>query len=178
VTSPHDRVDLGAVAARAAANVESASDEVNAVVEIGELPPVHGDDGLLIVVFQNLIANAVKFRRPDRAPHVTIGAERADGEWQVSVTDNGIGVEPEYGDRIFVIFQRLHTRTAYEGTGIGLAMCRKIIEYHGGRIWLGTPPEDGGSRFCFTLPAVDDEEEELHEHPGAGPVDRSAAGGG
>ncbi len=178
VTSPHDRVDLAAVAARAAANVEAASDAVNAVVEIGELPPVHGDDGLLTVVFQNLIANAVKFRRPDRAPRVTIGAERTDGEWQVSVADNGIGVEAEYADRIFVIFQRLHTRTAYEGTGIGLAMCRKIIEYHGGRIWLGTPPPDGGSQFCFTLPAVEDEEEELHDRAGAGTAHRSAAGGG
>jgi light-regulated signal transduction histidine kinase (bacteriophytochrome) len=151
---------------------------VDAVVEIGELPAVNGDDGLLTVVFQNLIANAVKFRRPDRAPRVTIAAERTDGEWQVTVTDNGIGVEPEYADRIFVIFQRLHTRTAYEGTGIGLAMCRKIIEYHGGRIWLGPAPPDGGSRFCFTLPAMEDEEEELHERSGAGPIDRSAAGGG
>jgi signal transduction histidine kinase len=178
VTTVQERVALGEIAARAAANVESASDEASAVVEIGALPSVNGDGGLLTVVFQNLIANAIKFRRPDRRPHVVVDAERTDGEWRIEVTDNGIGVEPEYADRIFIIFQRLHTRTAYEGTGIGLAMCRKIIEYHGGRIWLGPPPDDGGSRFCFTLPAADEEEDATHERAGARGVDRGPAGGG
>ena len=178
LTDPHERVDLGALAARAVANVEPAADEAGAVVEVGDLPSVQGDAVLLTVVFQNLIANAIKFRHPDRAPRVSIDAARANGEWQLTVVDNGIGVEPEYGERIFVIFQRLHTRTAYEGTGIGLAMCRKIIEYHGGRIWLGTPPPDGGSRFCFTLPAADEQEEDAHERAGARGIDRGPAGGG
>ena len=178
VPAARERVELDEIAARAAANVESASDEASASLEIGELPAVNGDATLLTVVFQNLIANAIKFRRPDRAPHVAVDAERTNGEWRFEVTDNGIGIEPEYAERIFVIFQRLHTRTAYEGTGIGLAMCRKIIEYHGGRIWLGPPPDDGGSRFCFTLPATDQEEEDAHERAGARGVDRGPAGGG
>jgi signal transduction histidine kinase len=158
VTNPHGRVDTGALVAQAAANLSTLVDAADAVVEAGTLPEVDGDAALLSVVFQNLIANAVKFRAPDRAPRVRIEADQVDGDWRFAVTDNGIGVEPEYAERIFVIFQRLHTRTAYEGTGIGLAMCRKIIEYHGGRIWLGDAPADGGSRFYFTLPAVDEEE--------------------
>jgi signal transduction histidine kinase len=158
VTNPHGRVDTAALVAQATSNLSTLVADTGAVVEAGGLPDVDGDRALLAVVFQNLIANAVKFRAPDRAPHVRIDAGQVDGEWRFSVTDNGIGVEPEYAERIFVIFQRLHTRTAYEGTGIGLAMCRKIIEYHGGRIWLGEPPADGGSRFCFTLPAADEEE--------------------
>jgi light-regulated signal transduction histidine kinase (bacteriophytochrome) len=115
---------------------------------------VHGDAGLLRVVFQNLIANAIKFRA-DAAPRVELGVERQGEWWRFSCTDNGIGVDPEYAERIFVLFQRLHPRTQYEGTGIGLAMCRKIVEYHGGRMWLDTEPpgEGGGSTFFFTLRA-------------------------
>jgi signal transduction histidine kinase len=86
---------------------------------------------------------------------VRIDAERADGAWRFTVADNGIGIDPEYAERIFVIFQRLHPRSSFEGTGIGLAMCRKIVEYHGGRMWLDTAHEGPGARFCFTLPADD-----------------------
>ena len=121
-------------------------------VEVGELPVVRGEPRLLELVFANLLSNAFKFRSDD-PPLVRIHADRGDGEWCFTVADNGIGIEPEYADRIFVIFQRLHTRSAYQGTGIGLAMCRKIIEYHGGRIWLDTEAA-AGTTFQFTLPEV------------------------
>jgi signal transduction histidine kinase len=157
ITNPHDRVDTGALVEQATANLATLVDDAAAVVEADDLPDVQGDATLLRVVFQNLIANAIKFRAPDRRPRVRVAADRDDGEYRFTVTDNGIGIEEEYAERIFVIFQRLHTRTAYEGTGIGLAMCRKIVEYHGGRIWLGPAPDGGGSMFCFTLPATREE---------------------
>jgi light-regulated signal transduction histidine kinase (bacteriophytochrome) len=122
------------------------------------LPAVTGDAGLLTAVFQNLLSNAIKFRGED-PPRVTIAAEREGSFWRFTVTDFGIGVEDEYAERIFVIFQRLHTREAFEGTGIGLAMCRKIIEYHGGRIWLAPAAPGRGAQFTFTLPAGDPEED-------------------
>ena len=112
-------------------------------------------------VFQNLLGNALKFRGED-APRISVAAQR-DGEfWEFSVTDNGIGVTPEYADRIFVIFQRLHDRQAYPGTGIGLALCRKIIEYHGGRMWLDTG-HSPGARFCFTLPIPPESEDDADD---------------
>ncbi|MEV0617369.1 ATP-binding protein [Nonomuraea sp. NPDC050404] len=117
-----------------------------------ELPAVVGDPTMVRLLWQNLISNAIKFRDPDRAPLIRIGCE-PDGEdgWEFSVADNGIGVEPEFADKIFVIFQRLHSRETYSGTGIGLAMCKKIVEAHGGRIWLDTD-YTGGARIRFTLP--------------------------
>jgi signal transduction histidine kinase len=128
-----------------------------ASVEAGPLPVVRAETSLLTTVFQNLLGNALKFHG-DVPPHVRVAAER-DGEfWRFSVTDNGIGIDPEYAERIFVIFQRLHDRQTYPGTGIGLALCRKIVEYHGGRMWLdaGHSP---GTRFCFALPAPDEEKD-------------------
>ena len=105
-------------------------------------------------MFQNLLANAIKFRA-EAAPRVTLAAERAGELWRFRCADNGIGIDPEYAERIFVLFQRLHPRTQYEGTGIGLAMCRKIVEYHGGRMWLDADHagDAAGSTFYFTLPA-------------------------
>ena len=120
-------------------------------LQAAPLPVVRAQLTLLSVVFQNLLGNALKFRGAAAAAG-DVTAER-DGEfWLFSVADNGIGIEPQYADRIFVIFQRLHDKAAYPGTGIGLAMCRKIIEYFGGRIWLDTEVAHG-TRFCFTLPA-------------------------
>jgi signal transduction histidine kinase len=145
-----------AALAAAKANLSAQADQAGAVIEAGPLPVVRAQLTLLSVVFQNLIGNALKFRG-DAPPRVVVTAER-DGEfWTFAVADNGIGIEPQYADRIFLIFQRLHDRAAYPGTGIGLAMCRKIVEYFGGRIWLDTRVTDG-TRICFTLPALPDDE--------------------
>ncbi|MFC4588448.1 sensor histidine kinase [Sphaerisporangium corydalis] len=147
---------LRQAADKAITNLGSAIEEADARVELPEdLPVVMGDPTLLVMLWQNLLGNAVKFRHPDRAPLIHVGCRRAeDGDmWCLSVTDNGIGILPEFSDKIFVIFQRLHTREAYTGTGIGLALCKKIVEHHGGRIWLD-PGHTGGTRFHFTLPAL------------------------
>jgi signal transduction histidine kinase len=141
--------------AQAQANLATALRRARAEVEAGELPTVLAEPTLLTAVFQNLLSNAIKFRG-ERAPRVTVTAERDGDFWLFSVADNGIGISSEYADRIFVIFQRLHDKSTYPGTGIGLAMTRKIIEYHGGRIWLDTAAA-GGARFCFTLPVIPEE---------------------
>ena len=109
-----------------------------------------GDLTLLVALFQNLIGNAVKFNTsPHPTAHVT--AQRDGEQWQLAITDNGIGIEPRFAERIFVIFQRLHGRDSYTGTGIGLALCKKIAEFHGGRIWLDTE-YSSGTRICWTVP--------------------------
>ena len=127
--------------------------EAGAVVTKDELPTVMGDETQLSQLFQNLIDNAIKFRRAEETPKVHISAQRKGNDWEFSVQDNGIGIDPQYFDRIFIIFQRLHAREAYEGTGIGLAVCMRIVERHGGRIWVESEP-GRGSIFHFTLPAV------------------------
>ncbi|QUQ62824.1 sensor histidine kinase [Kutzneria sp. CA-103260] len=148
-------VDCGALVAQATANLATIVEETGAEITAGPLPSVRGEPALLTAVFQNLIGNAVKFHG-DEPPRVALSAER-DGElWTFTCADNGIGIEPEYSERVFVIFQRLHPKDAYPGTGIGLAMCRKIIEYHGGRIWLDTDA-GRGTTFRFTLPVVEEE---------------------
>jgi light-regulated signal transduction histidine kinase (bacteriophytochrome) len=125
-------------------------EEARAQVTADPLPVVHGDPTLLTQVFQNLVGNAVKFRG-ETPPRVHIGVQRDDEFWQFTCVDNGIGIAPEYAEKIFVIFQRLHPREDYGGTGIGLALVKKIVEFHGGRIWLApTPPS--GTTLCFTLP--------------------------
>jgi signal transduction histidine kinase len=151
-------VDCGEVAAQSVANLGTVIEETGAVIELEPLPSVRGEPALLAAVFQNLLGNAVKFHG-DEPPRVTLSAVRDNDFWTFTCADNGIGIEPEYSDRVFVIFQRLHPKDAYPGTGIGLAMCRKIIEYHGGRIWLDTEA-DRGTTFRFTLPAVDEELEQ------------------
>jgi chemotaxis family two-component system sensor kinase Cph1 len=147
-------VELGRVLERALANLETAVEESGAEVSTDPLPTVTGDPVQLGQLFQNLVGNGVKFRG-EAAPRVHVSAERAGGEWRLSVRDNGIGIEPEYVERIFVIFQRLHGRAEYPGTGIGLAICKKIVERHGGRIWVESVPGEG-STFYFTLPAMDE----------------------
>ena len=144
-------VDLGDALDGALANLDERITDAGGEVEVvGELPRVRGDAALLTGVFQNLIGNAVKFRG-DEPPRVTVTTTHEGDEWRIEVADNGIGIDAEYAERIFVIFQRLHAKDDYPGTGIGLAMTRKIIEYHGGRIWL-EPGNGPGARFAFTLP--------------------------
>jgi signal transduction histidine kinase len=148
----HERFDLSELAAEARSSLSRAIDEAGATLVVAELPVVRGDRTLL--VFANLIANSIKFRGPE-PPVIRIDAHRADGYWELSCTDNGIGIDPEYAERIFVIFQRLHGKESYPGTGIGLAMSRKIIEHHGGHIWLDTDYRNG-SRIRFTLPTSEE----------------------
>ena len=146
-------VSCDAVLEQALGNLADTIERTGATVEADPLPTVSAEVPLLTAVFQNLISNALKFRGDD-PPKVRVTARRDGDFWEFAISDNGIGIDPEYADRIFVIFQRLHNKADYPGTGIGLAMCRKIIEYHGGTIWLDTSVESG-SRFCFTLPVID-----------------------
>jgi signal transduction histidine kinase len=143
-------VSSDAALTQARANLAEQIEETGATIETGHLPLVLGELPLLIAVFQNLLSNALKFSG-GKPPRVVITVRRDEPFWLFSFSDNGIGIEPQYAERIFVIFQRLHERTAYAGTGIGLSMTRKIIDYFGGRIWLDTT-FTGGTRFYFTLP--------------------------
>ena len=145
-------VELGAALAGAADALAEPIERTGARIEAGPLPTVLGDESLLRSLFQNLLANSLRFHDAE-PPLVRVSARQEDGRWEVAVSDNGIGIEPEYAERVFLIFQRLHGRDSYEGSGIGLALCRKIVEYHGGQIWLDTGYE-GGSSFHFTLPAT------------------------
>ena len=151
-------VDCNRVVEVVLSNLQIAITEARATVTVTTpLPTIPGDDTQLTQLFQNLVGNALKFRRADALPRVTLGAERQNGEWVFRVQDNGIGIEPQYYERIFVIFQRLHTREQYAGTGIGLALCKKIIERHHGRIWVESVPGQG-STFYFAVPTAGDTE--------------------
>ncbi|MFF3750915.1 CHASE3 domain-containing protein [Streptomyces sp. NPDC002018] len=152
-------VALDTVLDRAVANLGLVIEEAGVtVVREGPLPEVTGDPTTLTMLWQNLVGNAVKFRRPGVPCRITVGCAREGDEWLLSVLDNGIGVAPEFAEKVFVIFQRLHGRDEYEGTGIGLALSRKIVEFHGGRIRLEPGPESG-TRILFTLPVVAGEAE-------------------
>jgi signal transduction histidine kinase len=152
IQDEHAVVNLGESLSDALAGLSTLIEESGATINAGELPSVRGEPALLSLVFQNLVGNALKFRG-ERRPVVSIRANRDGENWRVSVADNGIGIDPQYAERIFVIFQRLHSKERYEGTGIGLAMCRKIVEYHGGRIWLDREVQEG-TTLHFTLPAA------------------------
>jgi signal transduction histidine kinase len=159
LNAEHDDVDLGATLTAAIANLSIAIEEADAdvVLPSSPLPHVQGDPTLLTMLWQNLIGNAVKFRRDGQAPRIEIdfeaGSDERAGQWVFSVSDNGIGIGPEFVDKVFVIFQRLHARDEYSGTGIGLALCKKIVEYHGGTILIDTTYA-AGTRFYFTLPTL------------------------
>ena len=156
--APTDSADLLRLAEK---NLEVAIAEAGATIVHGELPMVLADGGQLLRVFQNLLGNAVKFRG-EAAPVVRVGAERTGDRWQVSVSDNGIGIDPQFTERIFRPFRRLHTTAQYPGTGIGLAICRKIVERHGGTLAV-ISAEGEGATFTFSvaaLPAAGDTPEE------------------
>ena len=147
------RVDLNDTLDLALENLSQGLLETGALITRDLLPTITGEPIQLAQVFQNLVANANKFHRADVKPHIHVSAARQGIDWVVSVKDNGIGIEPEFFDRIFVIFQRLHTRTEFPGTGIGLSICKKVVERHGGRIWIESEP-GAGTSFCFSLPAI------------------------
>lgn len=133
-------------------NLSSAIQESGAVLKVENLPPVGADRLQLSQLLQNLIGNAIKFCK-EHAPQISVNAEPAGDFWQFSVSDNGIGIAPEHAEGIFAVFQRLHTRAEYPGNGIGLSICKKIVEYYGGRIWVESTPGQGCT-FKFTLPAA------------------------
>jgi len=146
-------VSLDEVVDGVIANLSPAMGECGARVERPEpLPAIPAVRGEMVQLLQNLIGNAVKYRDPSRPLVVRVSARQERGQWVVSVADNAIGIAPDYSERIFRIFQRLHTRDRFEGTGIGLAICKRIVERHGGRIWVDSVPGEG-SAFSFTLPA-------------------------
>ena len=146
-------VDLEQSFAAAADSLSLALSEAEAELTHDPLPEVYGDPTQLSMLMQNLIGNAVKFRASDRPPRIHLSAVLEDDMWNFAITDNGIGISPEYVERVFIIFQRLHTKEAYPGTGIGLALCKKIVEFHGGEIAVD-PEHSPGTRITFTLPAT------------------------
>ncbi len=147
-----EMIDSDAILDKALKNLKAALDRNDAVIEREPLPKVCADEVQVLQLFQNLIGNAVKFRAEDPL-RITVTAEDQGSAWCFTVADNGIGIEPKFAERIFLVFQRLHTRETIEGSGIGLSICKKIVERHGGRIWV-EPAEGRGSRFCFTLPKL------------------------
>lgn len=149
-SQPFEPTPMGAVLSYAMDNLLSAIKESRAVITHDRLPTVRGDAKQLAQVFQNLLSNAIKFHG-DQPPRIHISAQRREQEWLFSVRDQGIGIDPQFAGRIFVIFQRLHTRTEYPGTGIGLAICKKIIERHGGRMWVESELGKGAT-FWFSIP--------------------------
>jgi PAS domain S-box-containing protein len=144
-------VDTAQTVRSVCAAMRSVLDDGGVVIEVGDLPVVKGDPVQLAQLFQNLVANSVKFAQPGTEPRIRIDARRLGTDWEFSVADNGIGIEPEYRERVFKMFQRLHGRDAYDGTGIGLAICLRIVQAHGGSIWIDSG-DDGGTVCRFTLP--------------------------
>jgi chemotaxis family two-component system sensor kinase Cph1 len=165
--------DCEALLAQVLAGLKTAVAESGATVTHDPLPVVPGDPAQIEQVFSNLLSNALKFRGA-AAPRVHVGAVRRGDDWEFSVHDNGIGVDPAYAGQIFEMFERLHSQEQYPGTGMGLAICRKVVENHHGRIWLDTG-SGAGARFVFTLPGAGGGRGTARGRAGA---DRDPAGGG
>jgi len=157
--SEHAPTDCARVLEQVRANLAVTVADAGATITAGPLPILLADGGQIAQLFQNLISNAIKFHGTE-PPHIRISATRRDREWVFAVRDNGIGIDPQYVERIFVIFQRLHTRAEYPGTGIGLAICKRIVARYSGQIWLDSTPGQG-TTFFFTLPLM----EEGHNEP-------------
>jgi len=151
VTTNFTEIDLGQLVEGVVDHHRAAVKAVGGQISWSDLPVVHGEEPLLTALVENLVGNSIKFQRAGVPPQITVSG-RQDGEfWEITCADNGIGIEPEFADKVFVIFQRLHGKEAYPGTGIGLAVAKKIVEYHGGRIWVDST--DGpGTTIRFTLP--------------------------
>ncbi len=147
---PFETIDCEIILDKALANLQILLTESGAQVTHDPLPTLSADSMQLVQLFQNLIDNACKFR-DDATPQIHVSARLETGQWLFSVSDNGIGIDPEYAERIFIIFQRLHGREAFPGTGLGLAICKKIVERHGGKIWVESGNRKG-TTFCFTIP--------------------------
>jgi light-regulated signal transduction histidine kinase (bacteriophytochrome) len=143
-------IDCNQVVEEVLTDLTMSIQESQAVIKIDQLPVVSGYATEMKQLFQNLLSNSLKFRKTGEPPVISISVVPKEEHWQFNVTDNGIGIEEKYWERIFIIFQRLHTKTEYEGTGIGLAHCKKITELHNGKIWVDSRPDEG-STFYFTI---------------------------
>jgi PAS domain S-box-containing protein len=170
---------LAALVEEASTALTAAIRETGAVIEVEPLPTAMADPRQIARVFQNLLSNAIKYRQPDAPPRIRVGAKRLSdaagpsGFWRVTVSDNGLGIAPDHADQVFLIFQRLHGQGTYDGTGIGLAIARRIVERHGGRIWIDTARGEGqGTAVHFTLPTV---AEDLAREPSSGGDDAAAS---
>jgi len=148
---PKEKTDLNEILKLVRNNLRGSIEDTDAEIISPELPVINANHLQMTQLFQNLISNAIKFRKTDEKPVVKISFQKTNDEWLFSVNDNGIGIEKEFSDRIFVIFQRLHNFAEYPGTGIGLAICKKILEKIGGHIWVESEPGKG-STFNFTIP--------------------------
>ena len=149
LTAPLKPTDLNLALDSTLRNLKNTIDESHTVITCDDLPTVPADEVHIVRLFQNLIANAIKFRG-DEPPRIHVSADGNEKEWTIKVSDNGIGIDPKYYNKLFILFRRLHSRNEYPGTGIGLAICKKIVERHGGRIWVESEPGKG-STFCFTI---------------------------
>ena len=141
---------MNTVFSNAVANLSASIAESGAAVTKDDLPAVSGDEMQLVQLLQNLIGNGIKYRKQNVPPAVHVSAKRNGPDWVFSVRDNGIGIEPQYFERVFQIFQRLHSRSEYPGTGIGLSICKRIVDRHRGRIWIESVPGEG-TTFFFTI---------------------------
>ncbi|MEU6202042.1 ATP-binding protein [Micromonospora musae] len=171
LTVGFSEVDLNKVMGEVAGQTEAARQYADAELTWSELPVIQGEEPLLTNLLANLVSNSIKFRRSDVPSKVHVSARQVGDEWEITCQDNGIGIEPEFADKIFVIFQRLHSKDAYPGTGIGLAIVKKIVEYHGGRVWVDTDVSEGAA-IRFTLPALPEDRAAAGESP-----DEEATGG-
>jgi signal transduction histidine kinase len=150
--APFAEVNTNKAVAAAIANLKAPIESTNAKIEVEPLPAIMGDENQLVQLFQNLLGNAMKYRHPDRTPEIRVAAEReGDDRWRFAISDNGMGFDPAHADRIFEPFIRLHPASEIEGTGVGLAICRAVVERHGGQLWADSEPGKG-SVFYFSLP--------------------------